>query len=78
MSLGDLKGFYYESTEDIDKNIFVLNFDYSKIVTPFSKIFKSYKPKDIYSGNENIPFKERDSEFKLILRHEFANSLKSY
>ncbi len=46
--------------------------DYSKIVIPFSKIFKSYKPNDIYSGNEKIPFKERKNEFRMILRQEFS------
>ncbi|KKN52278.1 hypothetical protein LCGC14_0614410 [marine sediment metagenome] len=45
----------------------------SKAVIPFSKIFKSPKPVDIYSGNESIPFKERDPNFKLILRHEFSD-----
>jgi hypothetical protein len=48
------------------------NIDYSRIVIPFSQIFKSYKPRDIYSGNENIPFKERDVEFKMILGNEFS------
>ena len=51
-------------------------FDLSKIVTPFSKIFKSYKPSDIYSGAEKIPFKKRDLEYKMILKQEFANFLK--
>ena len=40
----------------------------SRIITPFSKIFNSYKPIDIYSGSEKIPFKERDPEYKMILR----------
>lgn len=50
--------------------------DYSEIVIPFSQIFKSYNPRDIYSGRENIPFKERKREFRLILKHEFSNLLK--
>jgi len=50
--------------------------DYSKVVIPFSKIFKSYKPNDIYSGNEKIPFKERKNEFRMILRQEFASYIK--
>jgi len=49
-----------------------LPYDISQIVIPFSKVFKSYKPKDIYSGNENISFKERDAEFQMILRREFS------
>jgi len=35
-------------------------------------MFKSYKPRDVYSGNENIPFKDRDPEFRMILRQEFS------
>ena len=50
--------------------------DYSEIVIPFSQVVKSYKPRDIYSGRENIPFKERKREFRLILKHEFSNLLK--
>lgn len=49
-----------------------LTYDISQLVIPFSKVFKSYKPRDIYSGNENIPFEERDTEFKMILRQEFS------
>jgi len=76
MSSGDLREIYHENTEDIDENIKVLNVDYSKIVIPFSKVFKAYKQRDIYSGNEKIPFKEREQEFRMILKHEFSNLLK--
>ena len=47
------------------------DFEISQVVIPFSKICKSYKSSDIYSGSEKIPFKERDPEFKMILRQEF-------
>ncbi|MFW9825910.1 MAG: hypothetical protein ACFFE4_23425 [Candidatus Thorarchaeota archaeon] len=46
---------------------------FSKIVTPFSKIFKSNKQVDIYSGKEKIPFQERDHDYKMILKQEFAD-----
>ena len=59
----------YENNVDAD-------IDYSEIVIPFSKMFNSFKPRDIYSGNEIIPFKERKYEFRLILKHEFSNLLK--
>jgi hypothetical protein len=55
----------YENIPDTD-------IDYSEIVIPFSQMFNSYKPRDIYSGNERIPFKERKREFKAILRREFS------
>jgi hypothetical protein len=47
--------------------------DLSRAVIPFSKIVGSPKPVDIYSGNEHIPFRERDPEYKVILKQEFAN-----
>jgi hypothetical protein len=50
--------------------------DFSKIIIPFSKVFKSNKHIDIYSGKERIPFKERNQDYKMILRQEFANTLK--
>ncbi|MFX1314176.1 MAG: hypothetical protein ACFFHD_16435 [Promethearchaeota archaeon] len=52
------------------------NIDISQIVIPFPKMFKSYKPIDIYTGSEKIPFKERDPDYKMILRQEFTNTLK--
>ena len=48
----------------------------SKAVIPFSKIIGTHKATDVYSGNENIPFKERDPEYKMILRQEFFNYIK--
>ena len=48
--------------------------DISTIIIPFSKVFKNKRQLDIYSGNEKIPFKERDPEYKIILRQEFANN----
>ena len=51
-------------------------FNISKAVIPFSKIIGSSKPIDVYSGNEIIPFKERDPEYKMILRQEFSNYIK--
>ncbi len=51
--------------------------DYSKIIIPFSKVFKSYKPRDIYPGNKKIPFKEKNLEFRMILKQEFSTILKS-
>ena len=53
-----------------------LTYDISQLVIPFSKVFKSYKPRDIYSGNEKIPFQEREQSFKMILKQEFSNLLK--
>ncbi len=61
--------------DNSEENIFDQNIDFSKIVIPFSKVIGSSKPRDIYSGKEKISFKERDPEYKMILRQEFVNTL---
>ena len=43
----------------------------SKVIIPFSQFFIQKEP-DIYSGNENICFRERDPEYKKILLKEFS------
>jgi len=48
-----------------------LSFDISRAVVPFSEIIKRGKSSDIYSGVEDIPFQEREHEYKRILKHEF-------
>ncbi len=57
------------------KRISDKDFNISELVIPFSKIFSSQKSIDVYSGKEKIPFKERDPEYKMILREEFDNNL---
>ncbi|KKK71527.1 hypothetical protein LCGC14_2913040 [marine sediment metagenome] len=47
-------------------------YDISDLIIPFGKIFKKTKQLYIYSGTERIPFKERDTEFKVIFRQEFS------
>ena len=72
MSSGNLKEIYYDTNEDTFESIIELNTNFAKIVIPFSRVFKSYKSVDIYSGLERIPFKDRDPEYKMLLRHEFV------
>ncbi len=57
--------------EDISE----VHFDISEIVIPFSRVFGKYNTSDIYSGSEKIPFKERNPEYKMILRQEFLNCM---
>lgn len=52
----------------IDEDI---NFDYSEIVISFSDFFHKIELIDVYTGIEDIPFKERDSEYKDMLKAEF-------
>jgi hypothetical protein len=46
-------------------------FNYSNVIIPFSDIIHKIELLDVYSGAENIPFEERDSEYKKILLTEF-------
>jgi len=47
-------------------------FNISQFILPYSTRSEKY----IYSGDEKIPFNQRDSEFQLILRKEFASVMK--
>jgi len=73
MSSRKSKEVFQEILEKSSKKSLERDIDISQIVIPFSKMFGSYKLSDIYSGTEKIPFKERDPEYKTILRQEFAN-----
>ncbi|NHJ24181.1 MAG: hypothetical protein EAX89_06380 [Candidatus Lokiarchaeota archaeon] len=48
-----------------------LEFDISDAVIHFDEIFPKASSNDIYSGTEEIPFKYREKEYKLILKKEF-------
>lgn len=76
MSSGQPEIIFQEIVENSNYNILERDIDISQLIIPFSKVFKSYKPKDIYSGNEEIAFKERDLEYRMLLKQEFANCLK--
>ena len=76
MSSGQPEMMFQEIIESSNKNISEREIDISQLVIPFSKVFKSYKTKYIYSGSEKIPFKERDPEYRMILRQEFSNYIK--
>ena len=45
----------------------------SNLIIPFSIIFKKNFPPDIYSGEEIIPFEERNPKFRQILIYEFLS-----
>ncbi len=45
--------------------------DISCAVVPFSDIIQIFPRLDVYTGMENIPFEERDLEYKKILLTEF-------
>jgi len=74
MSSGKIEGMFHEDLGKLFKHDLEREVDISQLVIPFSIAFKSFKLKDIYSGNERIPFKEREPEFIMILRQEFGKN----
>jgi len=59
----------------LKENIYIVPndnfFDLSHAIIPISDFFQKYPRLDLYTGLENIPFEERDSEYKKILLSEF-------
>jgi hypothetical protein len=59
----------------LKENIYIVPndnfFDLSRVIIPISEFFQKYPRLDVYTGMENIPFEERDSEYKKILLSEF-------
>ena len=43
----------------------------SDLIIPFSVLFKEESPSDIYTGEEDILFRERSSDYKQLLVYEF-------
>ena len=63
----------FKDFQKIDtRNASELSFDISRAVVPFSEIIKRGKSSDIYTGVEDIPFQEREHEYKRILKQEFV------
>ena len=50
----------------------------SQAIHPFSKLSEKLNIKDIYSGNEKIPFRNRHPIFKSLLRIEFEDAIREY
>jgi hypothetical protein len=59
----------------IKENIYIVPnddfFNLSYAIIPLSNFFQKYPRLDVYTGMENIPFEEKDSEYKNILLSEF-------
>ncbi|MHA1473327.1 MAG: hypothetical protein ACTSQW_09550 [Promethearchaeota archaeon] len=52
-------------------NYFLLEFELSDIVISFRELLGYIGVKDIYSGEEEIPFQEKSIEFQKIMLSEF-------
>ena len=59
----------------LKKNVYLVPndefFDLSRAIIPISSFFQKCPRLDLYTGMENIPFEERDPEYKKILLSEF-------
>ena len=71
MKFCDLIMIFKDFQKNDTRNASELSFDISRAVVLFSEIGKPLKSSDIYSGVEDMPFQERLSEYKLILKQEF-------
>ena len=59
----------------LKENIYIVPnddfFDISCAIVPFSDLIQIFPRLDVYAGMENIPFEERDVEYKKMLLAEF-------
>ncbi|GAH66205.1 unnamed protein product [marine sediment metagenome] len=59
----------------LKENIYIVPndvfFDLSRAIIPISDFFQKCPRLDLYTGMENIPFVDRDPEYKNILLSEF-------
>ena len=50
----------------------------SKMIIPFSEVLGASSTPDVYSGNERIPFEQRDPVYKNIMKQEFCDAMRSF
>ena len=59
----------------LNKNIYIVPndafYDLSRAIIPISDFFQRFPRLDVYTGMENIPFADRDPEYKNIILSEF-------
>ena len=53
------------------KKILRLDGELSEIIIPFKDLINKIPSLDIYTGEENIPFSEKEIEYRKILLSEF-------
>lgn len=69
MSIGILNKKFQDNNQEIE--VSENSHNISNSVIPFSFMFKKNASPDIYTGEEIIAFRDKDSEFKQILKYEF-------
>jgi len=78
MSLEIIKEKSRNLSENSDRIFIESKNTFIRLFVPFSRLMKNRNPVDIYSGEESIPFENRDPLFKSILRKEFSNAIKEF
>lgn len=77
MSLETIKEKSRNLSENSDR-ILIESKNFIRLIVPFSRLMKNRNSVDIYTGEESIPFENRDPLFKSILRKEFSNAIKEF
>ena len=54
-------------------NFFMIELELSETIVYFKKLLGYIGAEDIYSGKEEIPFREKHSEFQQIMLSEFIS-----
>lgn len=78
MSLETVKEKNLNLSKNVDRRLIESNIIFIRLFVPFSKLIKNRNSTDIYTGEESIPFENRDPLFKSILRKEFSNAIKEF
>ncbi|MFX1357191.1 MAG: hypothetical protein ACFFA8_07875 [Promethearchaeota archaeon] len=50
----------------------------SNVIIPFSEFFNKETRKDIYDGNEKLPFNKKHPIFKALMRIEFEDAMRKF
>jgi hypothetical protein len=68
----------YKKIVDVEQEIEEIDVfhDISQLIIPFSVLFNNNHAPDIYTGEELIPFGEKNLKFQEILINEFINDYK--
>ena len=78
MSLETVKEKDRNLSKELNINFVETKTSFIKLIIPFSRFMKHLHSEDIYTGDESIPFENRDPLFKSILRKEFSNAIKEF
>jgi hypothetical protein len=64
----------HKNWTDIRDHFRSISFDASDVILPYSTRSENF----IYSGNEKIPFNQRNADFQLIMRKEFKKAMQEH